>query len=99
MVALDAAEAVRLFDERSPQLAVVELLISGGIGGELCRRLKESGVAACLAISSLEARDDALELGADAFLRKPLDPLRFVSTIKDLLGTSAYLDAPSKALA
>src|SRR5438034_11329980 len=89
MVALDAAEAVRLFDERSPQLAVVELLISGGIGGELCRRLKESGVAACLAISSLEAGDDALELGAAAFLRKPLAPLRFVSTVKDLLGTSA----------
>ena len=99
MVALDAAEAVRLFEERPPQLAVVELLISGGVGGELCRRLKAGGVAACLAVSSLEARDEALGLGADAFLRKPLDPLRFVSTVKDLLGTSAYLSGPLRALA
>ncbi len=29
--------------------------------------------------------------GADAFLGKPLDPLRFVSTVKDLLGRSAFL--------
>ena len=31
------------------------------------------------------------EWGADAFLEKPLDPLRFVSTVKDLLGRSAFL--------
>jgi DNA-binding response OmpR family regulator len=75
----------------SPQLAVVELLISGGTGGELCRRLKEAGVLACLAISTLDVRDEALGAGADAFLQKPLEPLNFVSTVKDLLGTSAFL--------
>ena len=74
-----------------PQLAVVELLISGGTGAELCRRLKEGGVPACLAISTLEARDEALGAGADAFLQKPLDPLQLVSTVKDLLGESAFL--------
>jgi DNA-binding response OmpR family regulator len=74
-----------------PQLAVVELLISGGTGPELCRRLKAGGVPACLAISTLEARDEALAAGADAFLQKPLDPLRLVSTVKDLLGASAFL--------
>ena len=46
---------------------------------------------ACLAISALEARDEAIAAGADAFLQKPLDPLQFVSTVKDLLGTSAFL--------
>ena len=94
VVAFDAEEAERLFDERSPQLVVVELLISGGTGGALCRRLKQqNGATACLAVSSLDARDEALEMGADAFLQKPLDPLRLVSTVKDLLGTSAYLRA------
>lgn len=44
-----------------------------------------------LAISTLETSDDALEAGADAFLQKPLDPLQFVSTVKDLLGSSAFL--------
>jgi CheY-like chemotaxis protein len=90
-LALDADDAVRKFEERLPQLAVVELLISGGTGPELCRRLKAGGVPACLAISTLEARDEALAAGADAFLQKPLDPLRLVSTVKDLLGASAFL--------
>ena len=66
-------------------------MISGGTGAELCGRLKEHGVSSCLAISSLQAQDDALAGGADAFLEKPLDPLRFVSTVKDLLGRSAFL--------
>jgi DNA-binding transcriptional MerR regulator len=91
VVALDADDAARKLERRLPQLAVVELLISGGAGGELCRRLKGAGVAACLAISTLEARDQALAAGADAFLQKPLEPLQLVSTDKDLLGESAFL--------
>jgi DNA-binding transcriptional MerR regulator len=90
-VALDFDDAARKYEQLLPQLAVVELLVSGGSGVELCRRLKEGGVPACLAISALEARDEALGAGADAFLQKPLDPLQFVSTVKDLLGTSAAL--------
>jgi DNA-binding response OmpR family regulator len=44
-----------------------------------------------LAVSALDSRDEALEAGAYAFLCKPLDPLQLVSTVRDLLGTSAYL--------
>jgi hypothetical protein len=44
-----------------------------------------------LAVSSLDHEDAALRAGADAFLTKPLDPLQFVGTIKDLLGESAML--------
>ena len=95
-LALDADDAARTLEQLLPQLAVVELLISGGRGADLCHRLKEAGVPACLVISTLDARDQALAAGADAFLRKPLDPLQFVSTVKDLLGKSAFLrDATS----
>lgn len=90
-LALDAADAELKLEQRLPQLAVIELLISGGTGADLCERLKEAGVPACLVISTLDARDQALAAGADAFLRKPLDPLQFVSTVKDLLGKSAFL--------
>ena len=94
VLALDADEAERVHEQRSPQLAIVEWLISGGAGAALCRRMKENGTA-CLAISSLDAREQALEAGADAFLQKPLDRLQLVSTAKDLLGTSAYLSPRS----
>jgi DNA-binding transcriptional MerR regulator len=91
VLALDADDAARKFEQLLPQLAVIELLISGGSGAALCRRLKEAGVPVCLAISTLEARDQALAAGADAFLQKPLEPLQFVSTVKDLLVKSAFL--------
>lgn len=90
-LALTAGEAEERWLESRAQLAIVELMISGGLGAELCRRLKNHNAEAVLAISVLEARDDALAAGADAFLQKPFDPLELVSTVKDLLGASALV--------
>ena len=94
--ALDAAEAARMFDELTPSMIVIDLLISPGSGLELCRQLKQRSGAPVLAISTLETSDQALEAGADGFLQKPLDPLQLVSAVKDLLGASAFL-RPSAA--
>jgi len=94
--ALDTAEAARKFDELTPSMIVIDLLISPGSGLELCRQLKQRSGAPVLAISTLETSDQALEAGADGFLQKPLDPLQLVSAVKDLLGTSAFL-RPSSA--
>jgi DNA-binding response OmpR family regulator len=91
-LALAVGDAKEQWLESSPQPAIVELMISGGRGADLCRRLKqEHDAGAVLAISVLQARDEALAAGADAFLQKPLDPLEFVSTVKDLLGQSALV--------
>jgi DNA-binding transcriptional MerR regulator len=90
-LALAAGDAEGMWLETRPQLTIVELMISGGRGAELCRRLKQHDAGAVLAISVLQARDEALAAGADAFLQKPLDPLTFVSTVKDLLGASALV--------
>ena len=87
-LARDAEEAERRFASLSPQLVIVELLLSGGLGGALIEQLKLSGVLV-VAISPLAARDVAAELGADAFLPKPIDPVVLLSTVRDLLGTSA----------
>lgn len=91
----DAGVAEQRWVERRPHLAIVELMISGGLGADLCRRLKQHDVGAVLAISVLEARDEALAAGADAFLQKPFDPLELVSTVKDLLGASALVGGDS----
>ena len=90
-VALTVADAEERWLDSQPRLAIVELMISGGQGAELCRRLKQHDAGAVLAISVLEGRDEALAAGADAFLRKPVDPLELVSTVKDLLGSSALV--------
>jgi CheY-like chemotaxis protein len=90
-LALAIGEAEERWLESRPQVAIVELMISGGQGAELCRRLKQHDAGAVLAISVLKARDEALAAGADAFLQKPFDPLELVSTVKDLLGASALV--------
>jgi CheY-like chemotaxis protein len=97
-VALDAEEARLRFGDRQPHLTVVEFLIDGGSGEELCRWLKSQAAAPVLAISSLDAADRALRAGADAFLAKPVRQLQFVSAVKDLLGVSAMLERPVPTL-
>jgi DNA-binding transcriptional MerR regulator len=87
--ALDAADVARRFDELTPSVTVIDLLISGG-GLELCRELKRRSDAPVLAISTLAAADDALAAGADAFLQKPLDPLQLVAAVNDLLGADGF---------
>ena len=90
-LAFAVGEAEEHWLESRPQLAIVELMISGGLGPDLCRRLKRHDARAVLAISVIEARDEALAAGADAFLQKPVEPLELVSTVKDLLGASALV--------
>jgi len=90
-VALSQETARESFSQKSVSLAVVELLISGGAGLDLCRFFKDQGDVLVVAVSVLESRDRALEAGADAFLLKPLEPLQLVSTVRDLLGSSAFL--------
>src|SRR2546421_3576211 len=91
VLAFDVDKAELEAEERSPQLAVVDLLISGGSGAKLCEALRRRGIGRILAVSTLQSRDEALAAEADAFLQKPLEPLQLVSTVKDLLGASAYL--------
>lgn len=92
-----AEDAEEKFASENPALSIVELMISGGVGRELCARLKRRREAPLLCISSLDLREQALAAGADAFLKKPLEPLQLVSTVKDLLGHSAIMRAQASA--
>jgi DNA-binding transcriptional MerR regulator len=90
-VLLDASQVQQAVEEDHPQALVVDLMISGGSGLALCRSIRASSAIPILAVSAVASGDEAIEAGADAFLTKPLEPLQFVSTVRDLLGTSAYL--------
>lgn len=89
IVVFDASEAKQVSLQRRPDLAIVELTVSGGSGIELCTWLKAHGVPSCLAISGLQAEAEALASGADAFLQKPLEPLGFLATARALLRSSS----------
>ena len=82
-------EARALFSERSPDLVVIDLMVSGGAGFGLCAEFTTTRSAPVLAVSSIDMPDEAMLAGAAAFLPKPLKPLDLVSAVRDLLGTSA----------
>jgi DNA-binding response OmpR family regulator len=88
-IATDAQQTRQLFAQRAPDLVVIDLLISGGAGFRLCAELRAESNTQVLAVASIDAADEAIALGASAFLRKPLEPLALLSTVRDLLGTSA----------
>jgi DNA-binding transcriptional MerR regulator len=90
-IVLDPAAAAEVLRDEPPSVLVVDLLISGGAGLALCRTAQGNGSVPVLAISAVDQREQAMAAGAEAFLLKPLDPLQFMSTVRDLLGTSAFL--------
>src|SRR6202140_3026304 len=88
-IASDATQARLHFEERSPDVVIIDLLISGGAGFRLSGEFAAKGTAQVRAVSAIDSAKEAMRSGAAAFLRKPLDPLVLVSTVRDLLGTSA----------
>src|SRR3984893_16058614 len=84
--ALDAIQARLQFEERSPDLVVLDLLISGGAGFRLCREFTARPGIGIRAVSVQDPLEAPLRPGAGAFLKKPIDPLQLVSTVRDLLG-------------
>jgi DNA-binding transcriptional MerR regulator len=90
-VTLSDGAAREAFAAAAPAVVIIEVLISGGAGLELCRFFREQPGTAIVVVSAVDATDAAIDAGADAFLRKPIDPLQLVSTVRDLLRSSALL--------
>jgi DNA-binding transcriptional MerR regulator len=88
------ADGERVIAEAQVDLAIVDLMIGGGAGLQFCRKF--AARVTVLAVSALDQHDRALEAGAQAFMRKPLDQLALVSATRDLIGTSAGVRAATR---
>ena len=81
----DGDEALLLASEEVPDLVVLDWMIEGTSGIEVCRRLRRSKATAHVPIIMLTARgseDDrirGLETGADDYLGKPFSPRELVA--------------------
>src|SRR5713101_8377731 len=69
--ALDAIQTRLQFEERSPELVVLDLLISCGAGFRMCREFTASFGTRSFAASALTGTDESRQAGASAFLNKP----------------------------
>lgn len=87
-VAYDGDEALRRFDAERPQLVLLDVMMPGRDGWEVCRTIKgRPDAQQAVRVIMLTARDDladkrqALQSGADDFLEKPLDLARLGAAV------------------
>ena len=88
--AATADAAMELASDERPALAVIEVMLPGTSGYEVCRELKDASAATRVVLVSgrrAEAcdRTAGLLLGADDYLVKPLDPDELVARVRRLL--------------
>jgi two-component system phosphate regulon response regulator PhoB len=74
-----------------PSLLLLDIMVPGGDGLELCRRLRQTSSIAATPVIFLTARSTesdrvlGLELGADDYITKPFSPRELVARVKAVL--------------
>jgi two-component system alkaline phosphatase synthesis response regulator PhoP len=90
----DGAEALQLVKTHKPELLVLDLMLPGLDGIEVCRNLKSHRDTSGIPIIMLTAKNDeidkiiGLEMGADDYLTKPFSPRELVARVKAVLRRS-----------
>jgi phosphate regulon transcriptional regulator PhoB len=101
----DGEKALKVVQREKPHLIILDLMLPGLSGLELCRSLRERPETAQLPILMLTARAGeadrvvGLEMGADDYLTKPFSPRELVARVKAILRRSEMQAAsPGDAL-
>ena len=83
----DGDEALLLAEERPPDLVILDWMIEGVSGIEVCRRLRRRASSAHVPIIMLTARGEesdrirGLETGADDYVTKPFSPRELMARV------------------
>ncbi len=98
--AADGLERARsAADERWPDLVVLDLMLPGIDGIEVCRRLRTEAPVPVIMLTARGEEDDrvvGLELGADDYITKPFSPRELTARVKAVLRRAAgTVTAPS----
>lgn len=96
----DGAQALAIFTEESPDLVLLDLMLPGVDGIEVCGQIREtSGTPIIMLTAKGDATDvvAGLEAGADDYMVKPFNPQELIARIKTRLRSSSSSSA-SKTL-
>jgi len=96
----DGAVALQMLDgPTEPDLVILDLMLPGLDGWEVCRRIR-SGRRPMLPVLMLTARDEdvdkivGLELGADDYVTKPFNPREVTARVKAILRRTMPSEEP-----
>ncbi len=89
--AYDGFEGIRKAKDEIPELIILDLMLPGMDGIEVCNRLKKDEIARNIPIIMLTAKDEirdkvkGLEIGADDYVTKPFNLNELKARIKSVL--------------
>jgi DNA-binding response OmpR family regulator len=100
VTASSGAAALKLLQGSWPSLVIVDLMMPGMDGFELCRRIKQLAdlpIIVLSAVDASEAKVSALELYAEDYITKPFDPDELIARVQRIL-RRAPIGSPSLSL-
>lgn len=89
--AIDGISALSAAERTRPDLIVLDRMLPGINGAEVCRRIRSTASTPILmltALGSTEERIEGLEAGADDYLTKPFSPRELVLRVQSILRRS-----------
>jgi two-component system, chemotaxis family, response regulator PixH len=90
-VALSGEEALEKIEQNSPDLIVLDVVLPGKSGFEICRQLKGSDntnkipIILCSTKGTEMDKFWGMKQGADAYIPKPIDQAELVRKVKELI--------------
>ena len=91
LLASNGEEALQLAQERLPDVILVDVVMVGMDGFEVCRRLKANKSTASIpaimvtAKTSIDDLEKGFEYGASDYIRKPFNPRELLARVKTAL--------------
>ena len=91
-IAADGKEALAEFDRDGADIVLLDLMLPGISGTEVCRQIRQTSSVPVIMVSAKDDEVDkvvGLELGADDYVTKPYSPRELVARIRAVLRRGA----------